>query len=290
MPEHRWWRDGVTRLLQQVLAWRGLRRRLVFQLKQDYFSELDLRVPVGAGLVCPIRAEENLYSFAEIFCAAEYGGVLERIPPPRRWLDLGAHAGYFTLFLAARGRRRDWQAVLVEPDPRMRPVLEAMLGLNGFTAQARLLAGVLGSGEATRRFVLRPGMLSSSALGDGAAGAIVELPVVTADQIRAALPPPYDLVKLDIEGGEYEFVHHYEPICRETRALVLEWHAPTPTDPRVGQLRERLRSFGLVHSWPLREPVVAPVAGPLAATGLELFSRESAGAKSQPSHHQGALG
>ena len=38
------------------------------------------------------------------------------------------------------------------------------------------------------------------------------------------MPGPYDLVKVDIEGGEYEFLSHYKEVLAQAKYLILEWH------------------------------------------------------------------
>ena len=95
------------------------------------------------------------------------------------------------------------------------------------------------------------------------------------DKLLAALPPPYDLVKLDIEGAEYDFVRSYGAICRAARAMVVEWHATSASDPRVEELRTMLSQHGLSRAIPIRPQRIASAGGPFVASGLELFLRES---------------
>lgn len=269
-----------TRVLDVLLKPAGVRRRVAFHLKQEHFIELGFRVPIGGGLNAPIHAHENLYSFGEIFGAHEYGGLWQHIPVPRRWLDLGAHAGYFTLSVAAQhamaGNARDWRAVLVEPDPRMRPVIEDGINANGLGANIRLLQGLLGGGEKESSFTLRDGMLSSAHAGDAAGGTAIAVPTITEAAILATLPAPYDLVKIDIEGAEYDFVRAYPQICRGARALVLEWHAPTERDARREELAQTLRAHGLTRCATLRAASHGGAGGALAWSGLELYLRENA--------------
>ena len=39
------------------------------------------------------------------------------------------------------------------------------------------------------------------------------------------LPPPYDLVKIDIEGAEADFLRAYPKVLSATRHLLMEWHS-----------------------------------------------------------------
>ena len=51
------------------------------------------------------------------------------------------------------------------------------------------------------------------------------IPVVSCDEIRATLCPPYDVIKCDIEGAEWEFLSHYQSIIKESHFFILEWHS-----------------------------------------------------------------
>ena len=44
-------------------------------------------------------------------------------------------------------------------------------------------------------------------------------------EITNAMPPPYDLIKCDIEGAEWEFLINYTNIIKNTKYLVMEWHS-----------------------------------------------------------------
>ena len=253
----------------------ALRQRMAFQLKQRHFDELDLQIPVGGGLVCPLAADANRLSFGEIFCEQEYAGVFDHIAPPRKWLDLGAHAGFFSLYVASQHvlhrSAGDWSALLVEPDPRMGPALDRLIAINDFGSRMQRLSGAIGPADGTLAFALRFGMASSSAPAEGHAERVIDVPVVTEHDLSTRLQPPYDLIKLDIEGAEYAFVQAYRSLCTSTRAIVIEWHGKTAEDPRIPALRETLRTYGLDRVIVLRSP--KPVCTDGSVTGLELFLR-----------------
>jgi hypothetical protein len=51
---------------------------------------------------------------------------------------------------------------------------------------------------------------------------------LTPEEILAIFSPPYDLVKLDIEGAEFAFFKTYESVMRETKHVLFEWHSWHP--------------------------------------------------------------
>lgn len=266
--------SASTRLFSALMRIGSLRRRVAFHIRQHHFDDLQLQIPIGGGLACPIDAQENLLSFGEVFCEREYDSLLSAIPAPRRWLDVGAHAGYFSLFLATHAQGAgEWEALLVEPDPRLRGTIERGITQAGLKGRARLLPAAIGAGNGPVAFSLRDGMVSSIDPAAGDAVRRVQVPIASAAEIVAQFPPPYDLVKVDIEGAEYDFVRHYGELCRGARAMVVEWHAESEHADRVTELRGNLRRLGLVRSRILREPRRSSQTGPLAVTGVELFVR-----------------
>jgi hypothetical protein len=73
-----------------------------------------------------------------------------------------------------------------------------------------------------------------------------EVPVLDAEQICAMFPPPYDLVKLDIEGAEWDFLSGYRSVLDHTRFVLMEYHEKKSYHrlPRLKEIAESAR-FGL---------------------------------------------
>jgi hypothetical protein len=51
------------------------------------------------------------------------------------------------------------------------------------------------------------------------------VPIIDQETILQVIAPPYDLVKIDVEGGEYDFLAAYDKILQSTSYLVIEWHS-----------------------------------------------------------------
>src|SRR6186713_1284062 len=84
--------------LRTILGWNWLRKRVAFALRQSYYEAFEIRVPLVAGLTAPVVSQEAWLSFSEIFLQGEYAAVWRAVPLPDRWIDLGCHAGYFSLY------------------------------------------------------------------------------------------------------------------------------------------------------------------------------------------------
>ena len=228
-----------------------IRRRVAFELKYHWFAEIDFQIPLSDGFGCPIAELDALHSFSEIFAANEYGSLLDEISLPKRWIDLGCHAGFFTLYLAwqrAVNGQKDWNALLIDADPRMREQTLKTLKLNRLESQCVLLWGLISSQPGERDFALRGGMGSSTDLSVGGVSEVRRVRTISPGEILRAFPPPYDLVKVDIEGAEYDFLENYTDVYTNASAILIEWHSSDRAGSGKDRVQELLepRGFRLV--------------------------------------------
>lgn len=220
---------SVARLpLQGLLRIPALRRRLIFEVAHHYFAELQIRVPLAESIHCPIPSPDAWYSFTEIFVRGEYQRAFDHLPLPDRWIDLGCHAGYFSLFLvylrARAAMTGPFQALLVDADRRVSAGLETLIQENRLAERFKFVCGAIASGRGARTFQER-GQMGSSIVPDAAGGPSRAVPVLTPDKILEAFPPPYDLIKVDIEGAELDFLADYGAVLQPAKHLLLEWHS-----------------------------------------------------------------
>ena len=184
-----------------ILSNKAVRSRLVFDLTQYYFADLNLTVPLGHGLVCPVLFQDAWYSFAEIFLERDYD-VFDNIPLPNRWIDFGCHAGYFSLWLAwlraKAGKDVPAKALLIDADYRVGASVQQMLDVNRLSKCMDFICGAIGDIPGTMEFNCYSGMGSAqanSALRRAEKPTRLQVPVITQDQIIRKLAPPYDLIK-----------------------------------------------------------------------------------------------
>jgi FkbM family methyltransferase len=270
MKELRGW------LWRVLLSSRGLRRRLAWQLLHRYAGDLDARVPLGHDLAAPLFDAGLAPAFSEIFLEGEYGPLLDAMPLPRRWVDLGCHAGFFSLWLEwqrrASGAPDPSEILLVDADPALLPAVARLIEVNGSAPRWRALHGAIGSGRACD-FIQRGCMASSLAALDASPGAAVRVPVLSDAELCAAAPAPCDLVKVDIEGAEHELLAHYPRLLAATRHLCVEWHSWAGEASQLRALAAE-RGFKLVCEV---QPPRTVHAG--RQTGVLLFTNVSADAR-----------
>jgi FkbM family methyltransferase len=209
------------------------------------------------------HATPDLEVFDEIFVQRLYAlppaveralGVAERA---LRGVDAGANVGLFAAWVAARWPEA--QITCIEPDPCNLPILERANAANGGRWRIVAAAAGVADGEtaflagrfATSRAVAAP----AGAAVDAEMDATIDVPVRDVLGILAAA----DLVKLDIEGGEWPILAdprlatHLRRVC----AVALEFHphgCPAPDARREAARLLRRAGFAAVQDVPTRAP------------------------------------
>ncbi len=260
-----------------------LRKEAAFVIKHNYFSDLHLALPVGSGYQCPVDDSEALFSFSEIFLEQAYAEAFRYIAYPKRWLDLGCHRGYFSLYLLSHmGEEcaKHAKALLIDADPRSRAWIEKFISLNGLERHISYHLGLVSDQEhAFQRFACRQGMLSSANASLGPVQEWVRVPRLDPAIIFQKLAPPYDLIKVDIEGAEEAFIDYFGPVLEASQALLLEWHQPLVAGQVLDlealeeKLFKKLASHGFYLQAVLQAPRLVCLQDLKVYTGLGLWRR-----------------
>jgi len=201
----------------------------------------ELRLPFQSKV--SLASKYDIGSFQDVFCHPYYWQVFSWLrEPPKRVVDCGANCGHFAILMdtciRVRFGRSETQFVLVEPNPALRPILERNLEEAGLTGRTRILTGLLGPKTGTSTLWIHPKnfLASSMTQFDGAKPHVVPF-IDLAESLGGA---PIDVMKVDIEGGEYPFVRENADVLALTCMLMMEIHdAPT---------EERSAMFGAIQA------------------------------------------
>lgn len=144
-------------------------------------------------------------------------------------IDAGANIGAFTLRLLAERPRA--QVICIEPSPQAFTVLRNNLSINYATAQVELIGCALVGKASTPSIALYENIgdsCTSSLLpqfSSNRSTRVVEVPVRTLRSILASCSSYVDLLKLDVEGAEYEIVLD-TPLAEfdVIKNIVIEYH------------------------------------------------------------------
>ena len=146
---------------------------------------------------------------------ASVAGVLDA-HPALRVLDVGANIGLFSMF--ALERWPDGTVIGLEPDPGNFELLSRTVADNDFGGRWQVER--LAAFNAPGRVPFAAGLYSDAHIAEPGAADTIEVPAVDFFVQARGI----DLIKMDIEGGEWPILT--DPRLRELEAavLVLEWH------------------------------------------------------------------
>lgn len=220
---------GVWR---QTSAWANLVSRYLELGSYSYPCQIPLR---GGGQI-QVNSVDELKVFWQIFVRRCY-----HLPKScRTILDAGANVGLFAIWAA---REIPSARILsLEPCPPTFEVLEKNIDQNNLHRQVRPFRCALaaqtgqrflrGGGESPHRSLVLEGMSESKEH-------VIPVPSVTlADFLRAEQLDAIDLLKMDIEGSEWEVLFSTSPVVLgNIRHIVLEYHE---VSARFGYTPEKL--------------------------------------------------
>jgi FkbM family methyltransferase len=149
-------------------------------------------------------------------------------------VDLGANVGYSCLFWCQQ--YPEARVMALEPHPRHLDAIAANLSANHLADRVKIVGAAAGVAEATA-YLSDAG--SSSAISNNAGGYTV--PVV---DVFPMLDGPIDILKVDIEGGEYSLLGDERFGSLQARTVVVEWHKTSNHPDGREWCQDRLRKFG----------------------------------------------
>ena len=246
----------------------------------DEIRALALAVPVGDDVVlCRVLGRFKIFVDArdralspflmldgawELFVTE---AMVSRIRPGMTVFDAGANLGYFTLLMAALvgpGGR----VLAAEPNPRLASLLRQSVTLNGFDDRVTIHQSALGAVAGAEVLLKVPDgrpMNGHVVPGSGADS----LRLRTVDEIIG--DGPLDLIKIDVEGAEWELWQGMEQVLARGRPLlvILEFNRHRLTDP--GDFLQSIARHGFSIAW------IHPKHGILPVDPTTILARESTG-------------
>jgi FkbM family methyltransferase len=248
-----------------------VRNKLLFHLKHKYFHEFEHSIPLESGYWAHLLEKDSYDSFSEIFIKQEY---LEFIPdePISRILDIGAHYGYFSLWLQSRHPEIELSSLMIEPSPSCARSLHNLANQEILDGRFSYLQRAIGLPDSeSSPFYDRSHMAGSRYSLSQSEKAIQVQNLSEADLVEK-LEAPYDLIKCDIEGSEWEFLNNFQNLIKKSKYLLLEWHSWHEGGGGFSQIEKSMHSldFSIVRS---SEPV--PAIAREGEVGLILFKNRA---------------
>lgn len=215
--------------------------------------ETGLRVAIrhGTGDVVTLGEVFHEHDYRPTAEAREHLGRVARV------VDLGANIGLFGAFAASYWPQAE--IVAYEPDPANATLHESTVAMNGLESRWRLVRAAAGTQAGNARFFAGDIALSRLAGGEED-GETIEVPV---EDVMTLLSEA-DLVKMDIEGGEWAILRDQRFREAPPRTLVLEYHprlcgavdphaeaqsALTAAGMRIQTIWRRADGYGMLWAW-----------------------------------------
>ena len=204
------------------------------------------RLRDGSGTVFLRSRSGDFDIFEEIFRAQAYRpprAVRNLLGDSPRIADLGANIGLFSAW--ALSEFPDASTQLFEPDPANLAVLRECIAGSSRPEAWDLTAAAAGVAEGTMSFRAGHHQMSREATGDEPPEEIVDVPVVDVLPLIADA----DLIKIDIEGGEWPILNDRRLGSLKAKALVLEYHrrGDTPAGEPPDEAERLLRAAGFTN-------------------------------------------
>lgn len=219
--------------LVKYACWRAVGRRGPVTLSLKTGAQFQLRPSqIGAG-------GNNDYGVAyDVFVDRYYDRIVAKRDEVRRVVDLGGNVGLSCIFWLSKYPR--CRVDVFEPHPGHVAQMKTNLDLNGWRDRVTIHEAAAGTAPGTLRLCDRGS--ASSLLYARPNEAVIDVAVV--DLFEAIGSLDIDILKIDIEGGEYALLEDPRFAALKVRHLVLEWHQrSTTTDDRAWSLA-RLAELG----------------------------------------------
>lgn len=211
------------------------RQTLVFETRNGIMVEVPLRL---------------LHTFKEIFMEEGYlAGLGKKLAPNPVVLDIGANAGYFSLFAVSRFPGASVFAF--EPIPINYDQLARHCRLNASYNISAFPLAVSGQCGEVKLFFDKTDSFTTSATVlslDGAADDQIRVPCVSLEKIFDDHHiGKCDLLKMDCEGAEYDILYSCSEECMaRIDQLAMEVHRGTGENMNIEALESFLKSRGFV--------------------------------------------
>ena len=176
-----------------------------------------------------LSSKHHVNSFRDVFCHPFYWQLYSMLDhEPVSIVDCGGHLGHFCILaeqcVKTKFERSLAHYTVVEPNPVLIKMLKRNLEIAGIDKKCSIFQGMLG--EKTRgegELWTHDSNLLSSSCNRKIGHQVRRVPWVSLEEI--APKSSIDVLKIDIEGAEYELVPTIQALLKRTRILLIELHA-----------------------------------------------------------------
>jgi FkbM family methyltransferase len=220
----------------------AFRKAILTHLHSSYFHEFHHSIPLGNDYWAHLWESDAYDSISEIFIQQEYSDYIPD-EPLGSVLDLGAHYGYFSLWLQSKRPQEQIYSTMVEPSRRCQRSLEKLVEPIKLKNRFKYLQSAVSNPKQEKtRFHDRPfmgGSLFESSSAECSYDVKTLLSSDVLDQNKT-----FDLVKCDLEGAEWQLLTNYPDLLRNSLFITMEWHSWHAGGGGFPQIERELKVLG----------------------------------------------
>lgn len=193
-----------------------------------------------------LKNKYEVASFQDVFCHPFYWQTYNLFnSAPKLIVDCGAHCGHFTILtdvcLHSKFGSIDTHYILIEPNPKLLPLIEKNLKDANLKKRTQVVQGLLGAKTGQDKLWVNPkNFLDAGSIASRGARSYT---IDYLDLENLIGEQDIDLIKIDIEGGEFDFIKYNLKLFHKIKFVVLELHQGF--ESRNEELFSYLKSIGL---------------------------------------------
>jgi FkbM family methyltransferase len=204
-------------------------------------------LPGVAGGSLLLRNKWQVASLRDVFLSSHYWRIFEHLDgPPSFVVDLGGHCGHFVvlceLVLEERFGESHARYLVVEGLAELVDNIRATFADTRLGSRATVVHGLAGRRSGTAQLRSGPSNLLEASVvsgnGDRRGGEVAYVDLFRHVPDGTMI----DILKVDIEGSEYDLVDAYPTLLERTRLLAMEVHQ---TDRPAAGLLQAIEAAGL---------------------------------------------
>ncbi len=222
--------------LREVISPQSLLPYLAWRAGFNGRRQKQVRLTSGENVILRPMPANDLGNAMEVFLFSIYDSP-RPLPALRRIVDLGANVGFSVVYFAHRFP--DAEMVAWEPHPDHIRQLSANIAANGLEHRVSIQPYAVGVKDKTQWLV---DLGTSSHVVDRQAPNSIRIEVK--DWFQHVPPRPIDLLKVDIEGGEYDLLFDPRFLALDVPRLVVECHCSAERPSGDEDIAAHLRALG----------------------------------------------
>lgn len=225
-PKHRkvlWYFAKAPNISAKLSVIKFFFKRILKDIGLPVRTDDELTVNIGELTISFIPFWGELIHYQEIFIDKVYEQHPSFLPAECKIIfDCGANIGLYTMHAA---HNHDTKIYAFEPNPSVYERLKKNIEINGLSnvsAYQQAIGAVRGKSKLYWDSSTLSGKVSEK---DSTGTNFAEIEITTLDHVCSELKVPFiDLLKLDVEGKEYEALKGGRQTLKTTKRLVMEYH------------------------------------------------------------------